>query len=100
MANNYYQEIRIGFVYDSTNGQEIAEAWPFHYVVLMSGDLVTYSAGFYPVPVGTVISDDGMIVASSMDEFNKKYSQLPPVDESRVPDTSGEQKEEQGTEKA
>lgn len=81
MSVKYYRAVEIAFVYDGENGGEIAAAWPYQYAVLMGGALVTYDAGFYPVPVGSVISTDGVIVAASMDEFNEKYNQLPPEGE-------------------
>lgn len=71
----YVQKFVISFVYNGSNASEISAAFPYIYVASIDGSLVVYNAGFLTVPVGVVISDQGQIIANSMDEFNDNFAQ-------------------------
>lgn len=75
MTNQVYvQKFVISFVYDGSNAAEISAAFPYIYVASIDGSLVAYNAGFSKVPVGVVLSDQGQIIANSMDEFNDNFA--------------------------
>lgn len=72
----YSQFVVISFIVSDTNKHEISSKFPSIFIVDINNQLITYNAGFTTVPIGTVIGGSGEILASSMDEFNKLYTQI------------------------